>query len=113
MESVQKGKQFSIAIGVYIILKQILNVALGGSITSLILPIVMAVLLILGIRYCNYGVACVLVVIFIAHIGTNLSNLGFNSYLVYLIEGIIDVLCAVALCVNSDIKAYFETSSET
>jgi hypothetical protein len=113
MESVKKGKQFSIAIAVYIIVKQLLNVALGDGFTSLILPIIMAVLLVLGIKYCNYGVACVLVVVALTHIGTNLSNLGFNRYLVYVIEGIIDILSAVALCVNSNIKAYFETSSET
>lgn len=111
MGSAETGKQFSIAIGIYLIVKQIINLILDAGVTSLILPIVMAILLFLGIKYCNYGVACVLIVIAIACIGTNLSNLGFNRYLLYVVEGIIDILCAVALCVNNDIKAYFNTSN--
>lgn len=111
MGSDETGKQFSIAIGIYLIVKQTINLILGAGVTSLILPIVMAVLLFLGIKYCNYGVSCVLVVIVIMHIGTNLSNLGFNRYLLYVVEGILDILSAVALCVNSDIKAYFDTSN--
>ncbi len=112
MDSVETGKKFSIVIGIYLVVKQIVNLVLGAKFTSLILPVVMAVLLFMGIKYSNYGVACVLIVIAIAHIGTNLSNLGFNRYLLYVIEGIIDILSAVALCVNGSIKAYFDASKQ-
>lgn len=112
MGNAETGKQFSIVIGIYLLVKQVLNIFLGDGFTSLILPIIMAILLFLGIKYCNYGVACVLVVIAIMHIGTNLSNLGFNRYLIYVIEGVLDILSAVALCVNNDIKSYFDSSKQ-
>ncbi|MCC8069175.1 MAG: hypothetical protein LIO71_05430 [Ruminococcus sp.] len=112
MGNVETGKRFSIVIAVYLVVKQVVNLILGAGISSLILPIVMAILLILGIKYCNYGVACVLVIIAISHMGTNLSNFGFNRYLLYIVEGIIDILGAVALCVNNDIKAYFDTPKQ-
>ena len=107
MESFELGKKYSIVIAIYLVVKELINVFLGGSITSLILPIVMAIVLILGVKYCNYIVAGLLAVIVITHIGTNLSNIGFNVYLVYTLEGLLDIIVAVFLCINKDIKAFF------
>lgn len=108
----ETGKKYSVAIGVYIIVKAILNIILGSGITSLILPIVMAIVLFIGIKYGNYAIAVILGITVLIHIGTNISNLGLNRYLIYFIEGIIDIVCAVILVTNNNIKEYFNTFTD-
>lgn len=111
MSDTETGKTYSMAIGIYIIAKAVLNMILGSGLSSLILPIIMAIVLFMGIKYGNYVIAVILAITVFAHIGTNISNIGFNSYLIYFIEGIIDIVCAILLCVNSDIKKFFDASA--
>lgn len=110
MGNAETGKNFSMAIGVYIIVKAILNMILGNGITSLILPIIMAIVLFIGIKYGNYAVSVILIITVLMNIGTNVSNLGLNRYLIYFIEGIIDIVCSIFLCTNKDIKEFFNSS---
>ncbi|MGN1411398.1 MAG: hypothetical protein ACI4WH_02660 [Oscillospiraceae bacterium] len=110
MGNTETGKIYSVVMGIYIIVKAVLNMILGNGFSSLILPILMAIVLFIGIKYGNYAIAIVLGITVLMHIGTNVSNLGLNRYLIYFIEGIIDIVCAILLVINKDIKAYFDTS---
>lgn len=110
MGNAETGKIYSVVMGIYIIVKAVLNMILGDGFSSLILPILMAVVLFIGIKYGNYAIAVILGIVVLMHIGTNVSNLGLNRYLIYFIEGIIDIVCAIILFINKDIKAYFDTS---
>ena len=58
-----------------------------------------------GIKGLNYVAAAVLAVIALIHLPDNISNIGSNW--IYLIEGIIDIGCAVLLCVNKDVREHF------
>jgi hypothetical protein len=111
MGNTKIGKNYSVAMGVYVIVKAVLNIILGDGITALVLPILIAIVLFVGIKYGNYAVAVILGVTVLMHIGTNISNLGFNRYLIYFIEGLIDIFCVVMLCVQKDVKAFFDTPS--
>lgn len=110
MESnVNNGRVFAVAIGIYQIIKVVLNGIIGSFVLSDIL-IAAAVFIVLaaGIKYCNYICAGVLALIAVMHLGTNIMNIGSN--LIYLIEGILDIGAAVILCVNNDVKKFFSKS---
>lgn len=103
----QKGLTIGIAVGIYQIIKLILNMILGGSLDVLTLLIGAAafILAITGIKYGNYAVAAVLALIALVHFPDNISNIGSNW--IYLVEGIIDIGAAVVLCTSSDVKEQF------
>jgi len=111
MGNAETGKKYAFAIGIYIILKQVINLILGDGFLSLILPIVLAILLFVGVKYSNYVVGVIMLIIFITNISTNIANIGFNRYLIYLAEGIFDILCAVVLFINKDVKEYFNATT--
>ena len=115
MGNAENGKKIATGIGLYIIIKSVLNLILGGGfmsfLGSLILAVVFLFMLVMGVKYTNYivGVWCILTVA--TNVETNVANLGFNKYLIYLIEGIIDLIAGVMLFANNDIKAHFEGGS--
>ena len=102
-----QGRNIAIAMGVYIIIKAVLNMILGGgiSILSLLWAVLLAVLLFMGFQYTNIGVGAVLFLGAVVHLPANISNFGSNW--IYLIEGIIDIVCAVLLVTRNDIKEHF------
>lgn len=107
----ETGKKISLAVGIYAIVKSVLNLILGFSGMNVFMVVVAGVIFVLlykRIPYCNYVVAVYLALLFIAYIGPNVSNLG-NSfvYWIYLAEGIIDLLAGALLAFNKDVKAYF------
>ena len=73
------GKKWVFGIGLYLILKGVLNLILGFSVSNIIMLIVGVVALVLMLNrvpYINYIVAVFLAIMFLTHIGANLSNLG-------------------------------------
>lgn len=103
----QKGMTIGIAVGIYQIIKLVLNMILGGGfdVTTLLIGVCAFTLAITGLRYGNYIVAAILVLIAAAHLPDNISNIGSNW--IYLIEGIVDIGAAVVLCISSDVKEQF------
>lgn len=102
-----KGMTIGIAIGVYQVIKLILNMMLGGGfdvITALIGAAVF-ILTITGLKYGNYAAAAALALIALAYLPANISNIGSNW--IYLLEGIIDIAAAVTLCISYDVKDQF------
>lgn len=103
----QKGMSIGISIGVYQIIKLVLNMILGGGfdVVTVLIGAAALVLSITGIKYGNYAVAAALALIALVNLPANISNIGSNW--IYLLEGIIDILAAVVLCTNSDVKEQF------
>ena len=92
------GKKWVFGIGLYLILKGVLNLILGFSVSNIIMLIVGVVALVLMLNrvpYINYIVAVFLAIMFLTHIGANLSNLG--SQWIYLLEGLLDLGAAAVL----------------
>ncbi|MBQ7046935.1 MAG: hypothetical protein IJN85_04245 [Oscillospiraceae bacterium] len=106
----ESGRMVAIIIGVYLVCKELINMfigLLGGGfgITGLITAAILAVVLFLGIKYTNYVVAVILAIVVLTNLGNNISNIGDN--LLYLIEGIIDIICAVIICIMPNVKEHF------
>ena len=86
----------------------LLNLILGFSVSNIIMLIVGVVALVLMLNrvpYINYIVAVFLAIMFLTHIGANLSNLG--SQWIYLLEGLLDLGAAAVLVFEKNVKAFF------
>lgn len=103
----ENGRRMSVGIGVYLIVKCVVNMIIGGGldISGLLIAAGLSCVLWLGIQYTNYVVAGILAIIVLVHLPANISNISSN--LIYLIEAVIDIGCAVLLCTNSNIKEHF------
>lgn len=103
----QKGMAIGAAVGVYQMIKLVLNMILGGGfdILTLLIGAAAFILAITGLKYGNYAVAAVLALIALVHLPDNISNISSNW--IYLIEGIIDLGAAAVLCTSSDVKEQF------
>ena len=104
----EAGKKWVFGIGLYLIVKSVLNLILGFSganIVMLILAVVALVLMLGRIPYIQYIVAVWLVLMFLVNLGGNLSNLG--SQWIYLLEGLLDVGAAAVLVFEKNVKAFF------
>ena len=97
----------SVAIGVYLIAKAVLNMVIGGgfSFSDMFIALGLAVMMFTGFKYFNYIAAAVLAVIVLIYLPGNISNISSN--LIYLIEGVIDIVCAALLCLQRDIREHF------
>ena len=86
------GRKWVFGIGLYLIIKGALNLILGFSMSNLVMLIVSVVALVLMLNrvpYINYIVAVFLALMFLMHVGSNISNLG--SQWIYLLEGLLDL----------------------
>ncbi len=108
-----KGRTFALAIGIYFIVKQLLNLLLGGfgfqNIFMLVLAVAYAAVLVLGLKYCNYIVAALAALTALYYLPGNLGGL-LGSWL-YLLEGILDIGAAAILIFQKDVRAYFNKTA--
>lgn len=102
-----QGRNIATAIGVYMIIKSVLNMVIGGglSIGSLLIAVGGACMLFSGMQFVNFVIAGILFIVAVVHLPSNISNFGSNW--IYLLEGIADIVCAVLLVTKDDIKAHF------
>lgn len=102
-----QGRNIAVVIGVYLIIKSVLNMMIGGglSISSLLIAVGGALALFSGMQFVNFVVAGILAFVAVVHLPANISNLGSNW--IYLIEGVIDIVCAVLLVTIGDVKEHF------
>ena len=102
-----KGRTLCIAISIYLIVKAVLNMIIGGgfSFSGAFIAAGLAVMLFTGFKYFNYIAAAVLAVTALVYLPQNISDIGSNW--LYLLEGVTDIVCAVLLCVHKDIKEHF------
>ena len=105
----ENGKKIAMAIGIYLLVKQLVNVIIGASIFSMLIPLVISVFFYLNLwEYTNYLAGAVIALIAIWHLPDNLRN--FPSSWLYLAEGILDLIASAVLIFSQDIKAYFNKS---
>lgn len=101
-----QGRNIAVAIGVYLIIKAVLNMIIGSfSISGLLIAVGGALVLFSGMQFVNLVVAGILFIVAVVHLPANISNFGSNW--IYLLEGIIDIVCAILLVTKDDIKAHF------
>ena len=102
-----KGQLIGVLIGLYMCVKPVFNcLVLGGSIKPLALGAAALFSLWLGIRWSNTVLAVLLMLVALTNLRTNLHNLGWNVFLVYTLEGVIDVGCALVLAFHSEVRAF-------
>ena len=99
------GRKWVFGIGLYLIIKGALNLILGFSMSNLVMLIVSVVALVLMLNrvpYINYIVAVFLALMFLMHVGSNIS-----SQWIYLLEGLLDLGAAAVLVFEKNVKAFF------
>ena len=102
----EAGKKWVFGIGLYLVVKSVLNLILGFSGANIVMLILAVAALMLGrIPYIQYIVAVWLVLMFLVNLGGNLSNLG--SQWIYLLEGLLDVGAAAVLVFEKNVRAFF------
>lgn len=101
----EQGRTIAIIVGVYFIIKSVINLVLGGGIGDILISVAEAALLYTGLMYVNYVVAALVAIIVLKNLGNNISNIGDNF--IYLIEGVIDVICAVVICISGSVREHF------
>lgn len=100
------GRGFASGIGVYMIVKSVINLVLGFSIGNLVTLAINGVIafgLKDGKKLFNIIAAVFLAVVALMHLKGNIDGRQW----LYLAEGIADLACAAALVLNKDIRSYF------
>ena len=107
------GRSVALLIGGWFVVKAIVNIFVGGGIDfiALLFALLALVLGFLGIKYTNYAVAGIAVLIVAVNILGNIKGLfGLDTMirsLIYLAEGFVDVICALVLCAAPSVKEHF------
>ena len=101
----EQGRGYALIVGIYCIVKSVLNMILGGGFGDIIVAVVIAAVLFTGLQYMNYVTAAYLGFIALIHLPGNIAHIGDNW--IYLLEGLIDIGCAVLLCMESNVKEHF------
>lgn len=101
----QTGRNIVLLIGIYLIVKSIVNLCLGGGFLDVLLAVLEAVVLFTGLQYVNYAVALILAVTALYYMPGNISN--FSSNWLYFIEGVIDIIFAVLMIAGKNIRLHF------
>ena len=107
------GRNLCGLIAGYMVIKGILNLILGFSGFNVMMLAVSAGLgfgMLIRLRFMNYITAAFLFVMVVIHIKDNITNIGLNVHIVYLVEAVIDVVCAFKLVADRDIREWFDHS---
>lgn len=106
----QQGRNIALVVGIYFIVKSVINLILGGGILDVIISVVEAVALYTGLMYLNYVVAVIVGIVVVKNLWNNISNFGDNWF--YLLEGVIDIICVIVICLNQSVKEHFTNKWE-
>lgn len=101
----ETGRLFCIAIGIYSIVKAILNMILGGGFGGIIVGIFILAVLFTGLQYMNYLTAGFMASTVLLNLPHNISHI--DDCWIYLIEAAIDIGCVVLLIFRAEIKEHF------
>lgn len=108
------GRNVSLAVGAWLIIKFVLNLLIGGfDISSLLIAVIGIVLLYIGIKYTNYVIAVALALVVIVNLPGNISMIFSTNIfrgLIYIFEGIVDIICAALICVSQNVREHFSNS---
>ena len=99
----ERGLGIITVMAAYVLIKAIVNMVIGVfSISSILIALGMACMFFVLINKFNYVLAGILLLTVLIHLPDNLRNIGSNW--IYLAEAAIDVVCAVTLIKNDDVK---------
>ena len=109
----EQGRTVCVAITAYMVAKAVINMFFGGfsfgglvgMFVSIGFALLIGVLMFTGLEYVNYGVAGYLALGFLAHLPGNILHITDNW--IYLLEGLVDVGCAVVLLILPAVKEHF------
>ncbi|MGN1481825.1 hypothetical protein [Porcipelethomonas sp.] len=101
----QQGRNIALIAGIYFIVKSVINLILGGGFMDVIISVLEAAALYTGLMYLNYIVAAIVAIVAIVHLPANIGHLADNWF--YLLEGVIDIIAAIIICVNPSVKEHF------
>ena len=101
----EQGRMYALGVGIYCIIKSVLNMILGGGFGDIIVAVVIAAMLYTGLQYINYLTAAYLAFIVLIHLPHNITHI--DDCWLYLLEGMFDIGCAALLVLNSDVKEHF------
>lgn len=108
------GRSISLAVGVWLIIKFIINMLIGGfDISALIIAVIGIVLLYAGIKYTNYVIAAALALVVIVNLISNIKMLfsaDIFKGLIYILEGFVDIIAAIIICVSGNVREHFTNS---
>ena len=107
------GRNLCGLIAGYMVIKGILNLILDFSGTNVMMLAVSVGLgfgMLIAFKFMNYITAAFLFVMVVIHIKDNITNIGWNVHIVYLVEAVIDVVCAYKLVASEDIREWFRKS---
>lgn len=99
------GKKLSVLIGIWLMIKGVLNLLLGfgiGNLISLVVAVVFAYVLYIGMPYSNYIIGALVAIVVIKNLPYNL----FHLQIIYLAEAVVDAYCVFMLFVNANIKVH-------
>lgn len=100
------GRNLTAIISGWLILKSLLNLFLGFSLSNFItlaVALALGYLLITAKPYMNYVTAVLVAIPVVTNLWSNIT--GFH--LLYLAEAVVDIICIIALFLNKDIKEFF------
>ena len=101
----EQGRMYALGVGIYCIIKSVLNMILGGGFGDIIVAVVIGAVLYTGLQYMNYVTAGYLAFIVLINFPHNVTHI--DDCWIYLLEGAIDLGCAALLVLNSDVKEHF------
>ena len=103
------GQLISVVIAAYMCIKPVFNfLVLGGSLKPLAIGLAALCCFLIGLKYSNTAIAVVLMLVACTNMINNLRLIGFNQYLVYAIEGVIDMGAACVLAFHKDVRVHFD-----
>ncbi len=101
------GRKIAGGIGLWLVIKACLNLALEFSTENAIISLATVVIVYmfgLGVPYLNYITAGLLAIVIVKNLPYNITH----SQILYLAEAVIDVVCIVILVTNQEVKKHFE-----
>ena len=107
LKQLSRGQLLSLAVAAYMCIKPVFNwLVLGGALAPLALGFAALVCFWFGVKYSNTVIAVWLMLVACASLPENLKHIGFNAYLVYTAEGVLDMLCACLLAFHPEIRRH-------
>ncbi len=112
LDGLSRGQRIGLAAALYLCVKPVFNkLVLGGSLAPLALGLIAAACLYFGLKRSNLVLAALLMLVACANMPVNLKNIGLNMYLIYALEGGLDMLTALLLAFHPDIRSHCKNTA--
>ena len=111
MQFNEKWQKLLAVVGAYLCIKPIFNcLILGGDLKPLLYGVLGLIAMWSGIRFSNLVTATLLVLVALTNLPQNLHCIGLNAYLIYTLEGVVDVLLSFLLVFHPAVRAHCRQS---